>query len=138
MAAVETAGGHATVTVNLDSDPPEADVEWSGQHMGRTPARLDLPSGVQMLTLARDGYYDETLRIDVPASAPEPIVRVVKLRSKTPTLIGSGSATSPPSHPGAPRSVHAGPSPAPSPTAPTTPTTPGTSAPAALAPKDSW
>jgi hypothetical protein len=127
--------GQMAVTVNLDSDPPEADVEWNGEHVGRTPARLDLPAGAQMLTLAKDGFYDETLRVDVPIDARDPIVRSVKLRARAVPAATPASASAPATqtkapHPAASKSTRPNAAPA-SASAPPT-------APAALAPKDSW
>ncbi|WP_394846805.1 protein kinase [Pendulispora brunnea] len=82
-ANVAQAVKHApATTVRLDSQPSEATVEKDGAVLGHTPLTVDLPPGAQSLVVTRDGYYEETLNIDVPADATEPIQRVLTLRSK--------------------------------------------------------
>ncbi len=57
-----TAGSfHLTVM----SDPPEADVEWDGKVVGRTPLVIDLPPGAQTFVVSRDGYLATTAVVNV-------------------------------------------------------------------------
>ncbi|WP_394834631.1 protein kinase [Pendulispora rubella] len=83
--------GPAT-TVRLDSQPSEANVEKDGTLLGRTPLTIDLPPGAQALVVSRDGYYDETLNIDVPSDATEPLHRMFTLRAK-PSASSADAAT---------------------------------------------
>ena len=105
-ADIARAVAHApAITVRLDSQPSEATVEKDGAPLGRTPLTIDLAPGAQSLVVSREGYYDETLNIDIPADAKEPLQRVLTLRPKA-SPSGADAAT--------PR-AHAAPGPRPGP-----------------------
>ena len=64
-----TAAGSAPAAagmVRVSTDPPEATVRWNGRELGKTPLSVDLPSGMQTLSLYRPDFQEETLVLQVP------------------------------------------------------------------------
>lgn len=54
---------------SIDSKPAGADVLVDGQKLGVTPFRGDLPLGRHELKLAREGYFDEVIPLDIRTNA---------------------------------------------------------------------
>jgi serine/threonine-protein kinase len=133
--ATGAAGARETVELSLLSDPPQASVSWNGSEIGKTPMRVDLPTGAQTLVLSKEGYYPETLIVDLPPGAPGPVEKRATLRAKI-AEAPSGEARA--AHPKggrmpAPTASHAA---VQSPAAPAPIPSPSGLAP--IAPKDSW
>jgi len=51
--------------LTLSSDPPEAQVEWSGKIVGQTPLLIDLTAGPQRFVVSRDGHYNASVVVNV-------------------------------------------------------------------------
>jgi len=66
--------------VTVVTDPGGATVSWSGRTFGPTPTNIELPPGVQVLKLHRDGSVDAELSVDVPKTADAPILKSVTMK----------------------------------------------------------
>src|SRR5438874_13026051 len=51
--------------LTLSSDPPEAEVEWAGKLVGKTPLLIDVLPGAQTFVLTHDGYLATTAVMNV-------------------------------------------------------------------------
>ncbi len=139
--AASAAPARATTVLSLTSDPPEALIDWNGQPIGRTPIRVDLPPGTQTLILTKEGYYTETLRIDLPAGAVNAVERLATLRAKP-----AASASTQPAAIHVPKPKPGRPSGSAAPGSNGATTAPANAGPAStststlgpIAPKDSW
>ncbi len=60
----ETAPTPRSATVKLESEPPEATVEWQGQVVGRT-----VPLGIQYFAISRTGYKRQDVVVDTSVTA---------------------------------------------------------------------
>jgi hypothetical protein len=80
----------AGCTASIASEPPDADVEWAGHSLGRTPLRdVAVPCGAATLTLRHERYRDATR--DVTAEPSRALVVDERLRRPMGTLFLSAS-----------------------------------------------